>query len=152
MRERQQQAPFGTQAPPGRRVVARLRPQRLDDAVAAAVVAPGLVHVELAAAGDALHQLVAVAPHATAAVSGACSCHRRAYVPPAATSSSWVPRSTTRPASRTTMHEASRTLKRLCEITIVVRPLIRRRMGSSTRSLDAASSPVVGSSSRSTGA
>ena len=47
---------------------------------------------------------------------------------------------------------ASRTVSRLWEITIVVRPSISRPSGSITVSLDFASRPVVGSSSTSIGA
>ena len=50
------------------------------------------------------------------------------------------------------MRVASRTVIRLCEMTIVVRPDIRRRSGSSTRRPLSASRPVVGSSSSRTGA
>ena len=50
------------------------------------------------------------------------------------------------------MRSASATVSRLCEITMVVRPDIARRSGSITRCVEIASRPVVGSSSKSTGA
>src|SRR5204863_2235498 len=71
MREREEQPALGAQAPRGGDVAARLGTQRLEHAVAVALLAPGVVDVELASAVDALEQLVAVDPHDTTAASGA---------------------------------------------------------------------------------
>ena len=74
-----------------------------------------------------------------------------AYAPPAASSSSCVPRSTISPWSRTTIWSASRTVERRCAMTIVVRPVASSRSASSTARSVWTSSALVASSSSRTG-
>src|SRR5689334_12702922 len=72
-----------------------------------------------------------VGAHAVACA--AQSAYSAAYGPPASISSSWLPCSTIRPYSRTTMRPAWRMVDRRCAMTIAVRPASRRRSPASIR-------------------
>ncbi|GIU86034.1 MAG: hypothetical protein KatS3mg009_0549 [Acidimicrobiia bacterium] len=73
--------------------------------------------------------------------------HSRAYRPPRATSSSWVPSSTTRPWSTTTIRSASRAVCSRCAISTVVRPRAATPIARCTRASVARSRFEVASSS-----
>src|SRR6059058_4715400 len=69
--------------------------------------------------------------------------YRRRYSPPAANSTSCVPRSTSRPSASTTIKSAWRTVARRCAITSTVRCAIRRSIASCTRRSDSVSRALV---------
>src|SRR5262249_43453434 len=75
-----------------------------------------------------------------------CSAGRRAYSPLRARSSGCVPRSTRRPASRTRITSARRTVDSRCAMTNTVRPVMRFCSASCTSASDSASRDEVASS------